>query len=164
MTWNVTPPLVAVACVCGTLLLSFREAPLGGGVEVRAQDADASAAPLPPELDRVLRDYERAWRAKDENALAELFTEDGFILPNQNVHSRGRDAIRAAYTDNGGPLYLEHLAHAMDGDVGWIIGIYGHAEDGPREGKFILALQRGEDGRWLIAGDIDNTSRQGQGQ
>ena len=38
---------------------------------------------LPDELDRVLRDYERAWRAGDENALAALFTEDGFVPTGQ---------------------------------------------------------------------------------
>ena len=37
---------------------------------------------LPPELDRVLRDYENAWQAKDAGALARLFTEDGFVLSN----------------------------------------------------------------------------------
>ena len=35
---------------------------------------------LPPELDRVLRDYERAWRGNDIPALVALFTDDGFVL------------------------------------------------------------------------------------
>jgi len=34
---------------------------------------------LPAELDRVLRDYERAWKASDAAALAALFTADGFV-------------------------------------------------------------------------------------
>ncbi|MGH9202759.1 MAG: YybH family protein, partial [Vicinamibacterales bacterium] len=50
---------------------------------------------LPPELDRVLRDYERHWKASDGAALSALFTEDGFI--NRGGWIRGRDAIRAAY-------------------------------------------------------------------
>src|SRR3546814_2102196 len=45
---------------------------------------------LPPELDRVLRDYERAWRAGDAAALASLFTEDGFILQSNRPPIRGR--------------------------------------------------------------------------
>jgi hypothetical protein len=36
---------------------------------------------LPPELDRVLRDYETAWTAKDAARLAKLFAEDGYVLP-----------------------------------------------------------------------------------
>ncbi|MGI9174910.1 MAG: YybH family protein, partial [Rhodothermales bacterium] len=35
---------------------------------------------LPPELDRVLRDYEQGWRDRDADALAALFTPDGFVL------------------------------------------------------------------------------------
>ncbi|NNE34150.1 MAG: DUF4440 domain-containing protein, partial [Rhodothermales bacterium] len=35
---------------------------------------------LPPELDRVLRDYEQAWRSSDEVVLAKLFAHDGFVL------------------------------------------------------------------------------------
>src|SRR5688572_10747688 len=35
---------------------------------------------LPAALDRVLRDYERAWRANDAPALAALFAEDGFVM------------------------------------------------------------------------------------
>ena len=35
---------------------------------------------LAPELDWVLRDFERAWRANDSAALAALFAEDGFVL------------------------------------------------------------------------------------
>jgi hypothetical protein len=31
---------------------------------------------LPPELDRVLRDYEKAWQARDAAGLAALFAED----------------------------------------------------------------------------------------
>ena len=60
---------------------------------------------LPPELDRVLRDYERHWKAKDGAALSALFTEDGFIARGPWI--RGRDAIRTAYsTSSGGDLRL----------------------------------------------------------
>src|SRR3546814_2135777 len=46
---------------------------------------------LPPELDRVLRDYERAWRAGDAAALASLFTEDGFILQSNRPPIRSEE-------------------------------------------------------------------------
>jgi hypothetical protein len=72
-----------------------------------AQEAVPAAAlpsiELPPAPDRVLRDYERAWQARDAAALAALFTEDGFVLGNGAPPIRGRAAIRAAYGHGGDP-------------------------------------------------------------
>jgi ketosteroid isomerase-like protein len=114
---------------------------------------------LPSALDRVLRDYERAWRARDAASLAELFTEDGFVLGNGSPPARGRAAIRTAYANGGGPLSLRALAYAMEGRVGYIIGAFGHAPGEPDSGKFVLALRQGSDGRWQIAADMDNSNR-----
>jgi hypothetical protein len=36
------------------------------------------------------------------------------------------------------------------------VGVYGHEPDAPEKGKFVLALERGPTGRWLITADIDN--------
>lgn len=60
---------------------------------------------LPPELDRVIRDYERAWRAGDAVALASLFAEDGFVLQSNRSPIRGRAAIQAAYDGQGAAHY-----------------------------------------------------------
>ena len=116
---------------------------------------------LPRELDRVLRDYERAWQAGDAAALASLFTTDGFVLSNGKPAVRGHDAIRTAYQDAGGTLRLRALAYAVQDTLGYIIGAYGYGNDSNAldTGKFILALRRGGGGQWLIAGDIDNTNR-----
>jgi ketosteroid isomerase-like protein len=113
---------------------------------------------LPPELDRVLRDYEQAWQARDAAVLAALFAEDGFVLASGRPPARGRAEIRAAYAGAGGPLALRALAHATEGRVGYIIGAFGRVK-GEDSGKFVLALRRGDDGRWLIAADIDNSNR-----
>ena len=56
---------------------------------------------LPADLARVLRDYESAWQARDPKALAQLFTEDGFVLSNGKVAVRGRTAIVEAYSGHG---------------------------------------------------------------
>lgn len=128
---------------------------------VSAQVAATQPLPsvvLPPEVDRVLRDYEKAWQAKDAAALASLFTEDGFVLSNGKPPVRGRSAIKQAYSDGGGPLALRALAYSVDGTTGYIIGAYAAAKDSPDEGKFILALNKDRQGRWLIAADIDNTN------
>ncbi|MGH7520918.1 MAG: YybH family protein [Gemmatimonadales bacterium] len=114
---------------------------------------------LPPELDRVLRDYERGWRAGDEKALATLFTEDGFV-PTGGGWVRGRDRIRQTYENSAGDLQLRALAYAVADTVGYIVGAYGYgpasAED---RGKFVLALRRAAGGQWLIAADIDQSNR-----
>ena len=114
---------------------------------------------LPSELDRVLKDYERAWRAQDATALAALFAEDGFVMSNGSPPVRGREAIRARYAHSGGPLSLRALAWATEGKVGYIIGGFGGEVGRPDSGKFILTLEKGSDGRWLIAADMDNSNR-----
>ncbi|PZQ17441.1 MAG: DUF4440 domain-containing protein [Rhodanobacter denitrificans] len=112
---------------------------------------------LPPELDRVLRDYERAWRAGDAAALAALFTEDGFILQSNRPPTRGRAAIRAAYEGQGGaPLRLRALAFSADDTIGYIIGAYGYGAGPGDTGKFTLTLRRKPDEPWLIFSDMDN--------
>ena len=123
-----------------------------------APPAPLPSVPLPPALDRVLRDYERAWRARDATALADLFTEDGFVLSNGRPPVRGRAAIRARYADSGGPLALRALAYATEGRVGYIVGGFGASPGEPDTGKFVLAI-RMEEGRWQIAADMDNSNR-----
>lgn len=142
-TWILLPALLLVLCPTA----------------IAAQSGDSARLPsidLPPELDRVLRDYERAWRGGDETALAMLFAEDGFILRPGHAPVRGRDAIRQAYRDAGGPLHLRALAYAVSGEVGYVIGGYSGRPEGPDGGKFVLALRLGADGHWLIAADMDN--------
>ncbi len=87
-----------------------------------------SSIPLPPPLERVLRDYEKAWQARDAPALAALFEEHGFVLASGRLPVRGRAAIRAAYANSGGPISLRALAYATESSVGYIIGAYGHGE------------------------------------
>lgn len=111
---------------------------------------------LPAELDRVLRDYEKSWRARDPKGLASLFTADGFVLSGGRPPVRGREAIETRYTGQGGPLHLRAIAFATDDTVGYIVGTYGGTQAEINEGKFILLLRRAPGGRWLIAADMDN--------
>ncbi|TGW16004.1 nuclear transport factor 2 family protein [Stenotrophomonas maltophilia] len=116
-------------------------------------------APLPPSLDRVLRDYEQAWRAGDARALAGLFAEDAFILQSNQPPVRGRDAIERAYAGQGGsPLRLRALAYSAEGNVGYIIGAYTYGNNVGDTGKFTLTLKRVGDGPWLIFSDMDNSN------
>ena len=116
---------------------------------------------LPPELDRVLRDYEKAWKAGDTTALANLFSEDGFVLGNGKPPVRGRDKIRTAYDNPSGELRLRALAFATEETIGWIVGAFSYGPSKGDMGKFVLALQRDSDegATWQIAADMDNTNR-----
>ena len=129
----------------------------------RAQIADPIAPPpipsvaLPPELDRVLRDYEKAWQARDAAGLAALFANDGFALSNGSPAARGRPAIVERYASAGGPLALRAYAYATADTVGYIIGGFSQRAGDPDGGKFVLALRRARGGPWQIAADIENT-------
>lgn len=121
--------------------------------------AAAPSVTLPPALARVLTDYQKAWVAKDTEALARLFVADGYALPNGQPPAAGTAAIRAAYASNAGdPLVLRALHYAESGDMAYVIGGFGFGADQPDFGKFVLVLRRGGDGVWRIAADIDNAN------
>jgi ketosteroid isomerase-like protein len=136
-------------------LLSFAQ-PVAG-----QQPAGSDTLPtvvLPRDLDRVLRDYEHAWRARDAAGLAALFSDDGFVLSGGAPPVHGRENIQTRYTGSGGSLHLRAIAYAADDTVGYIIGTYGGTPAEINSGKFVLALRRRPGGPWLIAADMDNPS------
>jgi hypothetical protein len=139
-------------------------APDAQNISVTARIIDGQAElpsiQLPPELDRVLRDYERHWKASEGAALSALFTEDGFIQRGGNW-IRGRDSIRAAYTaSSGGDLRLRAVGYAAADTVGYIVGAYRYGSATNDGGKFILALRRAPRSEWKIAADLDAANRQ----
>jgi reactive intermediate/imine deaminase len=111
---------------------------------------------LPPDLARVLTDYEAAWSSRDAAALSRLFAEDGFVLAGGRPPVRGRSEIAKHYAGKGGPLALRALAYGVQGTVAYIIGGYGGRAGGADDGKFTLTLRKDPDGRWLIMSDMDN--------
>ena len=126
---------------------------------LQAQEPGSQALPtidLPSEIERVLRDYEQAWIGGDSKGLADLFTEDGFVLRPGRPPARGRAAILRAYQNVGGNLALRALDFAVSDSVGYIVGAFSGEPGDPGVGKFVLLIRRGPSGRWLIAADIDN--------
>ena len=114
---------------------------------------------LPPELDRVLRDFERAWRADDVVGLASLFAEDGFVLQSNRPPARGRAAIQATYEGQaGGPLRLRAFAFASGDTAAYIIGGYSYGSTPGDIGKFTLTFRRARGEPWLIFSDMDNSN------
>ena len=158
-------PALRVVALALAAALALAPAPLRAqGGEAAPGDAPLPSVELPPELDRVLRDYERLWEAGDAEGLAALFTPGGHVRADPGW-VRGRDRIADRYTIAGGDLQLRAIDWATDGDTGWIVGAYGYAVGDPPVdgGSFLLALRRGEDGRWLIAADLDHPIRRGGG-
>jgi len=121
-----------------------------------AQSPTQPSVSLPDALQRVLTGYEKVWSKKDSAALAQLFTEDGFVLSSGAPMVRGRDAIGRFYSGAGGPLYLRAVAFSTEGNVGYIIGAFTYQAGAPDRGKFTLTLRRDPGGRWLIMSDMDN--------
>lgn len=135
------------------------------GAQARPDSSSTAQLPsveLPRDLARVLTDYETEWR-RGGAAVAQLFTEDGFVLSSGRPPIRGRTAIAEHYgTGGGGPLSLRALAFAAEGGVGYIIGAYTTERGTPDVGKFTLTLRRRPDGRWMIVSDMDNPNRRPQ--
>lgn len=118
-----------------------------------------SSVSVPAEVDQLLRAYERAWAANDAQALAGLFAPDGFALPSGQPPARGHDSIRQAYAHGGGqPTALRALDYRSSGDLAYLVGAYGPANQERDFGKFVLVLRK-VGGRWLIAADIENANQ-----
>jgi Domain of unknown function (DUF4440) len=148
----------AVLLCAVTLVMSAP--PVVGQNPTTSQYVPLESITLPPDLDRVLRDYERAWQRGDAHALAALFTSDGFV-PSGEGWVRGTNQIIARYANAGGDLHLRALAYAAADTVAYIVGAYGYGDEPavPDRGKFVLTLRRTSGNRWFIAADLDNTNR-----
>lgn len=141
--------------VLGLMLLA--EPVLAQNTSEPARPTELPDVVLPPQLDRVLRDFERAWRANDPAALASLFAEDGFVLQSNRPPARGRPAIQAAYEgQGGGQLRLRAIAFAAGDTAGYIIGAYRYGTAASDLGKFTLTLSRSRGKPWQIFSDMDN--------
>lgn len=122
-------------------------------------DLNFETVSLPDELARVLRDYEQAWRSDDENAIASLFTEDGYAMPSGRRPVHGREAIREAYARTGGHLILRAIDYTLGDSTAHIIGVYTYDLSAGFGGKYLLILEKSASGAWMIAADMDNSNR-----
>ena len=68
------------------------------------------------------------------------------------------DTVRNAVGEQNAAIgEVSRLASAASGSVGYIVGSFRYPNTVGPGGRFVLALQSGPDGRWLIAADLDNT-------
>jgi ketosteroid isomerase-like protein len=149
--------------LCTLLIGAGMAIPLGA--QARPDTATVAQLPsveLPRDLARVLTDYETEWR-RGGGAVAQLFTEDGFVLSGGRPPIKGRAAIAEHYgSGGGGPLSLRAIAYAAEGGVAYIIGGYTTERGAPDIGKFTLTLRKRPDGRWMIVSDMDSPNRRPQ--
>ena len=139
------------------LLLCFAAVSAANAQSPAAAAPQLPSVSLPEELDRVLRDYEAAWRSGDASKVAALFSADGFVLQNGRAPVRGRDAIGKAYAGQaGGELKLRALAYAVADTVGYILGAYTYGNAPGDIGKFTVTLRRPRGAPWEIFSDMDN--------
>lgn len=133
---------------------------LGPHPSQRAAPEPLPSVELPPELARVLRDYERHWREGNAQGLVQLFTEDGFVA-RRGGWIRGRDGLEQSLQGTSSDLRLRAVAFETDDRVGYMIGAYSYGPDSSADrGMFILTLRKGDDGRWLITADLDGRIRE----
>ena len=107
---------------------------------------------LPADLDRVLREFERAWPARDNKiALSELFTDDG-IFRYADDWVRGRPAIRMMLVGEATPLRMRAQEFEADDLLGHVAGAYGEYRDATWVdlGRYVLALRRTKGAPWRI--------------
>ena len=111
---------------------------------------------LPSDLQQVLTNYETHWKNSDAEALASLFTEDGFILRPGYDLVKGRDNIEKSYENaGGGDLVLRAYDYSIQGNLAFIIGGYTYGTRVKDMGKYTLTLKK-VDGNWFIHSDMDN--------
>jgi len=120
-------------------------------------DAPLPSVTLPPDLERVFRDYERILRTGDARALAELFTEDG-LIPGPDGWIRGRKGIRLAQLGSSSDLPLRALSYAVDDSVAYIAA-FGSRPANPDFARLLFALRKRPDGKWLIAARLGGNFR-----
>lgn len=122
-------------------------------------------------IDATRKAYAAAWRAADVKQIAELYTANAFVLyPNQPAIS-GRSAIVDYFTEFFGefPTNEFELASSeivITGSWAFDRGTY-RWKGTPRSGavvedngKYLVVLLRGDDGKWRVARDMDNSDRQ----
>jgi ketosteroid isomerase-like protein len=147
-------PIAVAVLLCASAALSPTVAQI-------PSDQQLPSVSLPADLDRVLRDYERAWRSGDASNVAALFSVDGFVLQNGRAPVRGRDAIAKAYAgQTGGDLRLRAFGYVAGDTTGYIIGGYTYGDAKGDMGKWTLTLRRPRNGRWEIFSDMDNGNQQ----
>ena len=135
-----------------------------------AQSADLAAEEQ--QIGALNEGWLAAIAAKDVAAVAELYAEDGAILPPGSPIAEGRDAVaetwKGLFALPGFGLVFSptRLEVASSGDMAYEIGNYEldfETDQGPLQdhGKYVVVWRK-VDGAWKVAADIFNSNEAGQ--
>ena len=137
----------------------FRVAILAAALSLAAT-AVAEEGPL----DNMSQAFEDAIRKGDVVAAANMYADEGQILPPNVAAISGRGAIAAYFktmTDNGFSLKLTPTDSWMDGKLASRTGTYIVVDKTGAEierGKWLEVWKQQDDGRWLMLRDMWNSS------
>ena len=115
-------------------------------------------------LDNMSKVFEDAIRSGDVVAAANLYADDGMILPPNVGAIQGRGAIAAYFktmTDNGFSLKLTPTDSWMDGKLASRTGTYIVVDKTGKEvehGKWLEAWRQNDSGKWQLVRDMWNSS------
>ena len=157
-TWQIVAAQDAIAATAGeTSTTSLFTSPDQQSEARRGIDATRSA-------------YAAAWRAASVEQIAALYTEDAFVLyPNQPAvsgHAAIVDYFKGFFGEfpkNDFELISSEIV--VTGPWAFDRGAYrwkGTPRKGPAvadNGKYLVVLKRGDDGKWRVARDMDNSDR-----
>jgi uncharacterized protein (TIGR02246 family) len=123
--------------------------------------------PIRTAIEAGNQQFMAAFARRDAAGIAQLYTEDGQVLPPQSEPIAGRPGIQAfwqAAMDMGiKTARLESVEVTHHGDIVYEVGRYALEAEGGQlldRGKFVVIYQRqGE--VWKLHRDIWNTSRPG---
>lgn len=140
-------------------------------VAVVGCSSEPDPAPLPSDdvaaIEALAAAYVEALRAADPAAMAELYAPDAVQMPPNGRVAEGRAAIRAAM-EAGPGAFFERLSYwgvrwSLDGYSDGLVydwGTFGVsvAEDSAEhrfyDGKYLVLLEKQQDGSWRIAREI----------
>jgi uncharacterized protein (TIGR02246 family) len=154
-------PLVLVVALSAILCLP------PGLTGCRPSPASADAAGRHSVV-QVIDAYLDAYRRNDPNAIAGLYSGDAVLLPPGHELVRGRDDIRAYWSQGMETGFaMDTLRIEVAGGSGYVVGRYyvpPDEDDDAETGKFIIAFRREADGVWRITADIWNADTEDDDQ
>jgi uncharacterized protein (TIGR02246 family) len=121
-----------------------------------AADEQAIRASIDRWLERV--------RAKDAEAIAQFYAEDGAVMPPNMPMAQGRDAVQRTWqamlqAPGNLTFQTEQIVFSSSGDMALDRGTYRFGED---VGKYVVVWRK-IDGEWKAAADIFNSDRPAAG-
>ena len=136
---------------------------LFGGSILSAQTGPADSV----KIQQLARQFSAAFMRGDAAAMADIYTSDGVIFPEQSEWITGREGIQRYFTLPPGRKITRHVLTpsriVVDGQHAYDYGTYEIAGErdgtawGPVRGKYVVVWRRHQDS-WRMQLDIWNSS------